>query len=99
MLTQNDYQVLLLSVLRARKLCPQTANVYLAKLKEYYCFCYSEGIPPEDMPREGLIEFLAQSKSTISKNRSRMMLIKFFGKLFLQYNYFYVCSVKSKFRQ
>ena len=73
-----DYKTNLMNVLMARKLCPETDKVYKIRLSEYLGFCYSSGILPEDMPHEGLVEYLANGGSIGACGQRRALLVNLY---------------------
>ncbi len=50
-------------------------NSYLSHLDHYLRWCYSEGVPPEDMPTEALLEWMSRpgSPSTVSQRRTTLV--------------------------
>lgn len=86
----RDYEFELLNVLRARRLCQSTIDGYKTLLRQYLGWCYSNGIYTEDMPHEGLVQFMAEAKSESSSGVRRALLVNLYefvlGQGFKLYN-------------
>lgn len=70
----RDYWKELFNVLRARRLCISTVETYRWKLHEYLGFCYHEGLLPEEMPHEGLVQFMAEGSEGSQRQRRALLV-------------------------
>ena len=73
-MTMKTYETELLNFCGAKRHCPETVEKYKSLLRKYEGFCYHEGVDVEEMPHEGLMQFMAESKSESEAKQRKAML-------------------------
>src|SRR3989304_4460803 len=73
-----DYRKELTTLLIAKRVCIATKDCYMSLLWRYEGFCYSEGLLPEEMPHEGLLQFQSEATSASGAKQRKAFLTNFY---------------------